>query len=110
MLRKGGTTFPCVIFGLCNRDSRSYQGVCDGCQVRNIFVELNKLERGKGIRAIRTKLDSFPCAIWRRSGCAKEPKEGHEHICERCKVRGVYLEYMESWAKEDTSWLHREDQ
>lgn len=100
MKRRDGSVYPCRLFGLCDRDHFIYRGTCTTCRVIDIFIELNKLEGGKGIRALRTTLDDFPCAIWRVSGCAEEPKEAYAHICESCKVRGVYLEYIEAFTKE----------
>ena len=108
MYRTDGTTFPCKLFGLCDRDYYRYRGYCETCQTIDIFVELNKLERGQGIRAVRTKLEHFPCALGGRRRCT--PFKGYEHLCETCKVRDAYLEYIEAWAKEDTSWLHQEEQ
>ncbi len=108
MLRTDGSTFPCGLFGLCDQEYHRHLGYCDACQTIGIFIELNKLKSGKGIRAARTKLTDFPCALGGRRRCT--PFKGYEHLCETCKVRDVYLEYIEAWAKEDTSWLHQEEQ
>lgn len=93
MFGVNGSLLPCVIFGHCNREGYLYRGICETCSVLLVYQEL---QRGAEMPATWRTLDDFPCPIWSVDGCSEEVKEGHERVCENCKMRELYLDYLSS--------------